>query len=126
MSTHTSESASRITHSTIQEQEPAVTALAELIAMLGHLPPAYITIHTTTPCHLDLQLEEAGGFEQWRAALQVAPETVRLNAYSGATWLAAEALFRGVRVHLTGHNLSASYEQVKQANESLTSAGRAA
>lgn len=109
----------------LTDQASAINALTGLVETFGHLPTPYITVHTTSTA-VDIQLNAPQEFEAWRSALGVAPAVVTLHAYSGSTWLAASALFRGVELRLSGHNLSVTVEQVREPRDLNTHAAVAA
>lgn len=94
------------------ELVPAAEALVELACMFGRLPRPYVMFHTSY-VRIDLQLDSPAGFEAWRTALQIAPGDVQLKEFQGNTWLAADGVYRGVPVWLTGHGLSLSAEAVE-------------
>lgn len=103
---------------TLAQQMPAAEALVGLTKMLGHLPAPYVVVHSTPPV-IALQLNTPSEFETWRTALQLAPDTVTLHAYVDTAWLAADTVFRGVEVHLTGHGLPLTLEQAETVQEPL-------
>lgn len=86
------------------DQTPAIEALAELNQMFGHLPKPYITMNRFGG-QLGLQLDSPSEFEQWRTALQIAPDSVNAHSNESDAWLAANGVFRGVAVRLTGFGL---------------------
>jgi hypothetical protein len=87
------------------DQATAAAALVELVGMFGHLPRPYVTLPTTSP-RLTLQTDSPSAFEAWRVALQVGADDVDLRGIDGGeSWLAAEGVFRGVVVELTGFGL---------------------
>ncbi|MFE9645278.1 hypothetical protein ACFYO0_14415 [Streptomyces sp. NPDC006365] len=92
------------------EQAPAIEALAELSQMFGHLPRPYITINRFSQ-GMGLQLDSPSAFEQWRTALQIAPDSVEAHDNKTNAWLAADGVFRGVAVRLTGFGLALPSEQ---------------
>ncbi|MFF5980894.1 hypothetical protein ACFY78_18815 [Streptomyces olindensis] len=87
-----------------EEQAPVVEALAALVRMFGHLPKPYITLNRFSTA-LGLQLDSPSAFEQWRTALQVAPDAVDSRSSENDAWLCADGVFRGVAVRLTGFGL---------------------
>lgn len=93
-----------------EEQTPVIEALAELNKMFGHLPKPYITISRFGGA-LGLQLGSPSAFEQWRTALQIAPDAVDAHNRESDSWLAANGIFRGVEVRLTGFGLVLPCEQ---------------
>lgn len=95
-----------------EEQTPAIEALTELNQMFGHLPKPYVTIHSSS-LKVGLQLDSPSGFEQWRTALQIAPDMVNAHSNETNAWLAADGVFRGVGVRLTGFGLVLPAEQTE-------------
>lgn len=100
----------------IGAQGPAADALVELVKMFGQLPGGYVKIHAqrfaSCPVKLEFQLEAPHEFEQWRAALAIAPDSVQLASGASYVWLAAEGMFHGVAVSLTGFGVPLSAELV--------------
>lgn len=115
MSTETTE-----TPRTLAQQALAAEAVVGLTQMFGHLPAPFLTIHTVYTAAVDLQLDTPQEFETWRTALQIAPDTVTLHVFQGSTWLGAEGVFRGVQLHLTGHNLPLTVVQAASARDGQT------
>ncbi|NED73320.1 hypothetical protein G3I51_13405 [Streptomyces sp. SID9944] len=104
----------------ISSQGDATDALVALIETFGHLPSAYIKIHAPVrsfaPARLALQFDSPQAFELWRTALAVPPSGVALHAVSDEyVWLDAAAVFRGVRVELTGFGVPLSAELANRA-----------
>lgn len=89
----------------MNDQAAAAAALLGLTQMFGHLPAPYITIHTHSQGGLDLQFSNPTEFEAWRTALVVPTDAIELKSYAGDAWLAADAVFCGARVHLSGHGI---------------------
>lgn len=98
---------------TLDQAQATVTALGCLVIEFPGLPAPYITIHTSSS-RLDLQLETPAAFECWRAALSVPTAAVTLHAYSDAVWLAADARYEGVTVHLSGFGVPLTVEQARE------------
>lgn len=94
--------------------EPAIEALAELVQMFRHLPKPYVTL-TRSIARLGLQLDSPSEFEQWRTALQIAPDTVDAKKSESDAWLAANGVFRGIEVRLTGFGLVLPQEKAATA-----------
>ncbi|MEL3949487.1 hypothetical protein [Streptomyces sp. LNU-CPARS28] len=95
---------------TMAAHRPVADALVDLIGMFGHLPVAYVTMHSAADS-LDLQVDTAAGFEAWRAALQITPDAVELGTFGDSVWLEARSVFRGVRLELCGDGLGLAPEQ---------------
>ncbi|MFC9700867.1 hypothetical protein ACFTWD_09270 [Streptomyces sp. NPDC056943] len=90
----------------ISVQAPAAAALLALTETFDGLPAGYITMHSRGKIYVGLQLDSPDAFEAWRTALLISPEAVQLCAFEGSTWLAADAMFRGVRFHVTGYGIA--------------------
>jgi hypothetical protein len=100
---------------------PQITGQADALALLlsltqefGHLPAAYLKIHApmySFPAWVGVQLDSPQAFEQWRAALELAPAGVKLRATPEYVWLSAEGVFRGTRIEVTGFNVPLTPEQ---------------
>ncbi|MFP3990690.1 hypothetical protein U9R90_25135 [Streptomyces sp. E11-3] len=100
---------------TLGEQAPAVHALSALVETFGDLPSPHVSLYSVGAPHLPLQLQSPEGFEAWRTALQIAPDTVVLKSFEGTVWLAANGVFDGVPVELTGYGLALSPAVVEAA-----------
>lgn len=87
------------------DQAAVANALVELVRLFGHLPKPYINFPTSVLL-IALQTRSPAAFEAWRTALQIAPEGVELKVFQGDAWLAAEGVFCGVTVELTGFGLA--------------------
>ncbi|MGW2933986.1 hypothetical protein ACWDA7_19530 [Streptomyces sp. NPDC001156] len=99
----------------ISEQGNALALLLSLTQKFGHLPAAYLKIHRpflTIPAQLGLQVDSPEKFEQWRAALEIAPSDVELHATTDEhVWLSAKRTIRGVPVEVTGFGVPLTAEQ---------------
>ncbi|MFG2993989.1 hypothetical protein ACGFZK_32640 [Streptomyces sp. NPDC048257] len=86
----------------------ASAALSSLLDMYAGLPtPPYVVIHTFEGVStVDLQLDTPYEFEQWCTALTVPAEAIDLLTHGGTSWLAAVAVFQGVKVKLSGHGIA--------------------
>jgi hypothetical protein len=102
---------------TISEQAAAYDALAALARQWPHLPRPYTTVHTADGNRAGLQLESPSAFEQWRAALDIAPETVELHLFDGTAWLAAYGTYRGASLKLTGFGIQPPADPVPSAGQ---------
>ncbi|OII64625.1 hypothetical protein BJP40_20010 [Streptomyces sp. CC53] len=99
----------------LADQAPVFEALTSLRQMFGHLPAAYLTVHTFHGSTLGIHLDSPAAFEAWRTALQVAAESVELLGASSNCWLSADAVFRGVSIRLTGHGVVAPEGELQTA-----------
>ncbi|MFJ1869919.1 hypothetical protein [Streptomyces chartreusis] len=115
MTTEVTDTTTQISETRIAQfvgHQPAIEALAELVQMFRHLPKPYITL-TRSTAQLGLQLDSPSEFEQWRTALQIAPDTVDALSSETDAWLGADGVFRGVTVRLTGFGLVLPQEQTE-------------
>lgn len=98
----------------ISTQLSAFDALVSLARMFPALPGGYVMVHAPTryaPApRIGLQLDTPHAFEQWRAALQIAPADIDLLSNAHATWLAATAVFHGIEVRVTGFAVPLSHD----------------
>ena len=99
--------------STLSEQAPAFEALVELNTMFGHLPAAYIKIHTTRLGGIGVQLDDPAKFEQWRVALQIPSASVNVKHGESHCWLTADTTFRGMPLDVTGFGVPLTAEQAQ-------------
>ncbi|MGX1909046.1 hypothetical protein ACWIID_09305 [Streptomyces phaeochromogenes] len=97
----------------MDEQAPVFEVLAELGALFPSLPRPYIIAYSSGEAHFQLQLQHPSHFEAWRAALQIPPVSVSLHAGQDIVWLAVDAMFRGVLLRLTGHEVPLTVEQAE-------------
>jgi hypothetical protein len=93
-----------------RDQLAAVAALLDLLRQYDSLPAPYITVQQPMPEHrffprLDLQLDTASQFEQWRSALEAPASNVELHATTSSTWLQVDTTFAGIGVHISGFNV---------------------
>lgn len=95
------------------DQAPAFQALSTLTAEFAELPRPYIVVYSSGPNAFQLQLSHPSHFEQWRTALQLPTSSVELKAGGKSMWLAADTVFRGVPVHLTGHGVPLTGAQIE-------------
>jgi hypothetical protein len=100
----------------ISAQQQLVEALVNLMAQYPRLPEAYIAIHDTVGGSgwIDLQLDSALQFEQWREALEIQPADVDLKVYPSNQWMAGDTRHMGVRIHVTGFNVPVTGEQTTE------------
>lgn len=98
----------------ISTQLSAFDALASLARMFPTLPGGYVMVHApmryAPALRIGLQLDTPHAFEQWRAALQIAPADIDLLSNAHGTWLAATALFRGIEMRVTGFAVPLSHD----------------
>lgn len=105
----------------VEYAEPAISrelsafdALASLARMFPALPGGYVVVHAPmryAPApRIGLQLDTPQAFEQWRAALQIAPADIDLLSNSHGAWLAATAVFHGIEMRVTGHAVPLSHD----------------
>lgn len=88
----------------ISRQGAPARLLINLVGEFGALPSAYITVHTPfedLPVSLNLQLDTPHAFEAWRAALDIPPADVDLNATSSLKWLSARTVYQDVPLYLS-------------------------
>lgn len=88
----------------INDQLPAFEALAALAEAFPQLPRPYVVVASVGD-RVDVQLNSPEAFEEWRAALGVAPASVTLHSYGGSVWLATAVVFGGVPTELRGHGV---------------------
>jgi hypothetical protein len=101
----------------ISQQRGTFEALVAMAAMFPNLPGGYIVVRAATTmwsASISLQMESPQAFEQWRVALQVSPADVTLYQHGDGSWLAADAVFGGISIHLTGHHLVLTNEQAAE------------
>jgi hypothetical protein len=113
----THEPTEQTTHPTIGGQAAVYDALAALARQWPDLPAAYTTVHTADGNQAGLQLESPAEFEQWRAALGIAPETVEFHLFNGTAWLAACGTYCGVSLKLTGHGIQPPADPVPSSGQ---------
>jgi hypothetical protein len=103
---------------TIAEQAPSLQALAGLAHMFSQLPSAYLMVHapyrTGLPSLIKMQLNSPQDFEQWRAALQIAPADVDIHTKDKDTWMSADTVAHGAPIHLTGFGVGLAAEQASE------------
>ncbi|ELP62834.1 hypothetical protein STRTUCAR8_06416 [Streptomyces turgidiscabies Car8] len=95
-------------------QRSAVQVLADLIDQHPELPSASVMIHRPwkgTPSELQLVLEMSAGFEQWRAAIGIAPENTDLYLYAGDSWISARTVHKGIDIRIAVHGIALTTEQ---------------
>ncbi|MFS4108638.1 hypothetical protein [Streptomyces sp. PD-S100-1] len=94
---------------TLDDLTVSLRALRLLAADFGHLPAPDVDVSTVFPERLRLTFHDAceslAAFEQWRTALDIAPDAVEARTQSeGRTRvLAAETSFAGAVVMLTAY-----------------------
>jgi hypothetical protein len=91
---------------TFADQLPAVDALAQITATMGHLPPADFGLSPITPDRLDISIHDnLDGFEQWRTALGIAAADVDHCQRPGRSHmtLRGRTTFAGATVELIGY-----------------------
>lgn len=99
----------------IAVQRSAISTLAELADQFPDLPDAYIVIHQSwkgAPAKLGLQLDNPTGFEQWRIALGIDPNTVELWAHGVSSWLIASTERDGIQIQITAHGILLTQAQL--------------
>ncbi|WP_030569724.1 hypothetical protein [Streptomyces aureocirculatus] len=97
---------------TFEGHQPAAQALVGLTEMFGHLPMSDVILRAA-PREIVLRPPSPDAFEQWRAALQITPDSVSLRAFGGCAWLQADGVFQGVAVHMSVHDLPLTEEQAE-------------
>ncbi|MFJ3663119.1 hypothetical protein ACIPPM_21940 [Streptomyces sp. NPDC090119] len=109
----------------ISVQQPAVQALAHLIAEHPTLPGAYITVHDLHelyPGRLDLQFMRAWEFETWREALNIPASDVSLAFSSTNSWIAARTTIADVTVEISGFGIHLTLADVTAPRENTEDA----
>jgi hypothetical protein len=82
----------------------AVDALSLLVVKFATLPVADVALSPIYPGQVTVSLHwDLADFEAWRAALDIAPESVSVRDLPEHLSLSAVAQFAGVEVHLKGY-----------------------
>lgn len=95
---------------TLADQQSAAAALAALAETFGHLPGGHIGMCDSPRNYLSVSLRSPSALEAWREALKIAPAAVEFHTYNDSVWLAMDATFRGVMIHVSMHDMPISFE----------------
>ncbi|WP_329368524.1 hypothetical protein OG896_23965 [Streptomyces sp. NBC_00669] len=90
---------------TLRDQRPALDALTQIAAALGHLPPADFNLSPITPGELTISVHDnLDGFERWRSVLGIPAGDIEYQQRpgSGHMTLKATTAFAGAAVELVG------------------------
>ncbi|NGO69166.1 hypothetical protein [Streptomyces boncukensis] len=87
----------------LRQQQPAITALAELARTCPDLPAASLRTDQFKPGEVIVQLDSVADFEAWREGLGLAPDAVDLTTYRtapGSGQMELRTTVTGVPVHV--------------------------
>ncbi|WP_374982809.1 hypothetical protein [Streptomyces fradiae] len=89
---------------TLAELNTPLRALRLFSAEFAHLPAPCVSVSVLYPDRLELFFhDDLAGFEAWRAALGIAPESVSHDEQGDHTRvLSADAIYAGAELHLVG------------------------
>ncbi|MFI1973702.1 hypothetical protein [Streptomyces wedmorensis] len=93
---------------TLADLSAPLLALRLLTAEFPHLPAPHVTVSTVYPERLELTFhDDFAGFEAWREALSIAPESVvhRVQRDGRTGVLNVHVAFAGADLELTGFGL---------------------
>ncbi|MFG2307626.1 hypothetical protein ACGFS9_02885 [Streptomyces sp. NPDC048566] len=99
----------------ISAQLSSLQLLLDWAAQKPELPAGYITVNRPYrggPAMLDLQLNTPSEFEQWRAALGIAPARVSLHPRGRGSWVEASTVIDGIRVTVAAHGILLTEDQL--------------